>query len=154
VLGASVSNFGPRAGYDGRDLYVDIDLDPDKHGDNDLLPAEFRTDKFSLPTIFRVGISAPIQVGSSNKFTLAVDAVHPNDNLEKVNVGAEWEFKEIFSLRGGYRDLFIPDSEGGLTLGAGIRMSMIEMYNVHFDYAWSDYGRLNDVHRITIGFSF
>ncbi|HEX3072540.1 MAG TPA: PorV/PorQ family protein [Ignavibacteriales bacterium] len=154
ILGASVSNFGPRAKYDGRDLYIDVDLDPDKHGDNDLLPSELRMDEYSLPTVFRVGISAPFKLGNSHKFTIAADAIHPNDNMEKVNVGAEWEFKEMFSLRGGYRDLFLPQSEGGLTLGAGIRMSMIETYNVRFDYAWSDYGRLNDVHRMSIGFSF
>ena len=54
-IGASVSNFGPRAGYDGRDLFIDYDFDPDKYGDNDGIPAELRTDEFSLPTLFRVG---------------------------------------------------------------------------------------------------
>ena len=28
--------------YDGRDLYLDYDFDPDKYGDNDKLPAELK----------------------------------------------------------------------------------------------------------------
>ena len=91
TLGASVSNFGPRAGYNGRDLYIDYDNNTDINGDNDKLPAELRTDKYSLPTVFRVGVSYPFLFGNSHKVTIAADAVHPNDNYEKVNVGAEWE---------------------------------------------------------------
>jgi opacity protein-like surface antigen len=154
TLGASVSNFGPRASYNGRDLFIDYDFDPKVYGDNDQLPAELRTDAYQLPTLFRAGISYPINIGSSNKILLAADAIHPNDNDEKVNVGAEWTFLENFSIRGGYRDLFINDSEGGLVLGAGINFSPIESYKLRVDYAWADYGRLNNVHRFSIGIGF
>ena len=151
TLGASVSNFGPRSGYDGRDLYIDYDFDPDKYGDNDGLPAELRTDDYSLPTVFRVGISYPITISRGNSLLLSVDALHPNDNYEKLSVGAEWTFFEMFAVRGGYRDLFVDDSEGGLMLGAGINLKVNDYSNVRFDYAWADYGRLDQVHRFTVG---
>jgi opacity protein-like surface antigen len=61
---------------------------------------------------------------------------------------------QSFSLRGGYRDLFIPDSEGGLVLGAGFRIDFLDNYNIRFDYAWADYGRLNQAHRFTLSLGF
>ena len=157
TLGASILNFGPRAGYDGRDLYINYDFDPDKYGDNDLLPAELRTDTYSLPTSFRVGISYPLIINEDNKVTFALDAFHPNDNTENVSIGSEWQFLNSFSVRGGYRDLFLPDSrerEGGLVLGAGVRVNVLESYNLRFDYAWADYGRLEQAHRFTISLGF
>ena len=154
TIGASIINFGPRAGYDGRDLYINYDFEPKKYGDNDLLPAELRTDQYSLPTSFRVGISYPLIVNEDNKITFAVDAFHPNDNYESVSVGSEWQFLNTFSVRGGYRNLFLTDSEGGLTLGAGFRVNVFESYNLRFDYAWSDYGRLEQAHRFTVGLGF
>ena len=154
TVGASILNFGPRAGYDGRDLYINYDFDPDKYGDNDLLPAELRTETYSLPTSFRVGISYPLIINEDNKVTFAIDAFHPNDNTENVSIGSEWQFLNNFFVRGGYRDLFIPDSEGGLVLGAGVRVDVLDSYNLRFDYAWADYGRLEQAHRFTISLGF
>jgi len=154
TVGASILNFGPRAGYDGRDLYINYDFNSDKYGDNDLLPAELRTDAYSLPTSFRVGISYPLIINEDNKVTFAIDAFHPNDNTESISIGSEWQFLNSFSVRGGYRDLFIPDSEAGLVLGAGVRVNVLESYNLRFDYAWADYGRLEQAHRFTISLGF
>ena len=157
TVGASILNFGPRAGYDGRDLYINYDFDPDKYGDNDLLPAELRTDTYSLPTSFRVGVSYPLVINEDNKVTFAIDAFHPNDNTENVSIGSEWQFLNILSVRAGYRDLFIPDSEereGGLVLGAGVKVNVLENYNLRFDYAWADYGRLEQANRFTISLGF
>ncbi len=154
TVGASILNFGPRAGYDGRDLYINYDFNSDKYGDNDLLPAELRTDAYSLPTSFRVGVSYPLIINEDNKVTFAMDAFHPNDNTESISIGSEWQFLNSFSVRGGYRDLFIPDSEAGLVLGAGVRVNVLESYNLRFDYAWADYGRLEQAHRFTISLGF
>jgi len=154
MLGASVSNFGPRASYNGRDLYVNYDFDSDKNGDNDKLPAELRTDSYSLPTVFRVGATYPVKINESNLLLFSAEATHPNDNFESVNVGAEWTLFNTFSLRGGYRDLFLQDSEGGLMLGAGAKVEVNSVYNIRFDYAWGDYGRLAEAHRFTVGIGF
>lgn len=150
TIGASVSNFGPKAQYDGRDLFVDYDFDADKYGDNDGLPAELRTDEFTLPTLFRVGVSYPIIISNSNKIIMTVDALHPNDNNESIRAGLDWQLTNNFNVRAGYRDLFMEDSEGGLTLGAGINVKLMD-YKFLFDYAWADYGRLENVHRFSLG---
>jgi hypothetical protein len=153
TLGASVSNFGPRTQYSGRDLYIDYDFDPTKYGDNDQLPAELRTNSYSLPTLFRVGISFPWQPGMNHQITMAVDALHPNDNQESLQLGAEWMAFRHFFLRGGFRDLFLDDREGGLVLGGGMELGFAK-YSFRFDYAWTDYARLDETHRLTIGFGF
>lgn len=154
ALGASVSNFGPRSSYSGRDLYVNYDFNSKKNGDNDHIPSEIRTDSYSLPTIFRVGASYPIKINESNKLLVTAEATHPNDNFESVNTGLEWTMFNTLSLRAGYRDLFLQDSEGGLMLGAGARVEVNSLYNIRFDYAWGDFGRLAQAHRFTVGVGF
>lgn len=154
VVGASVSNFGPRASYDGRDIYFNYDADPAQHGNPPRLPAELRTDSYGLPTLFRVGISYPVEFSSWNRLTISADALHSNDNVERMNVGGEWLFFNTFAVRGGYRDLFMSESEGGLVLGTGARVNFSGESNVSFDYAYADYGRLNNVHRLTVGLHF
>lgn len=154
TIGASVSNFGPRASYDGRDIFFNYDADPSKHGDDSRLPAELRMGTYSLPTLFRVGLSYSIMLTDWNQLIVSSDAMHSNDNNERINIGGEWSFLNTFFLRGGYRDLLLEDSEGGLVLGAGAKVGFSNTSDVSFDYAWADYGRLNSTHRFTVGVHF
>ncbi len=154
VVGASVSNFGPRASYSGRDVYFNYDADPTKHGDHPRLPAELRMGSYSLPTLFRVGLSYRLQISNWNQLIVASDAIHTNDNTERINIGGELLFLNTFAVRGGYRDLFLKDAEGGLVLGAGAKVGFSGNTNLSFDYAWADYGRLNGTHRFTVGIRF
>ncbi len=154
ILGASVSNFGTRSSYDGRDLYINYDFDPTKYGDNNKLPAELRTDYFNLPTVFRAGLSYQFVFNDNYKLLIAADAVHPNDNDQYVNFGGELSLLKILSLRAGYRNLWMPDAEGGLVLGGGLSTSFNETNNIRFDYAYADYGRLAETHRITLSVGF
>ncbi len=80
--------------------------------------------------LFRFGLSANVLrdfLGSEeHDWILAVDAIHPNDNPEYVNVGTELSlYRRMISLRGGYRQLFLDDREGGLTLGVGVGADVI-----------------------------
>ena len=153
-IGASVSNFGPRASYEGRDIFFNYDADPEKHGDHPALPAELRMGSYGLPTLFRVGVSYSIYLTDWNRLIISSDALHTNDNNERINFGGEWTFLNSFSLRGGYRDFLLQDSEGGLVLGAGANVGFSGTSEVSFDYAWADYGRLNSTHRFTVGLHF
>lgn len=152
-LGASISNFGTRGMFDGRDLRIRFDQDEDLHGDNSNLPAALETDDFPLPVLFRVGLGFPIEIGANNSLRLVADASQPSDNTSSVSFGGEWTFMDVFSARGGYQNLFQQDAENGLTLGAGLQYGLLG-YEFRFDYAWADYGRLDDVQRFTVGFSF
>ncbi|MEM0961062.1 MAG: PorV/PorQ family protein [Bacteroidota bacterium] len=153
VLGASISNFGAPASFDGTDLRIRFDQDPDVFGDNDNLPAALETDAFSLPVLFRVGMSVPVRVGASS-VTLAADAYQPSDNSNSVSVGGEWTYANLISARAGYQDLFLDDAEGGLRLGGGLAYR-VSGFDVRFDYAWADHGsRLGVTQRFTLGVGF
>ncbi len=147
-IGSSISNIGTKGGFSGRDLAMQYDNDPDRYGDNSALPGERFTDDFPLPILFRVGLAYPKQVGRDSRLLLEVDAFHPSDNTESMSLGAEWTWKEALSLRSGYQNLAQKDSEVGLTLGIGLR-GRIGQPEFHFDYAWADYGRLEETHRLT-----
>lgn len=154
TIGAALMNFGPRAKYEGRDAYVNFDFDPKKYGDNDQLPAQLRMDEWGLPTAFRVGMSYPVKFSKDYKLILTADAFHPNDNKESISLGGELQLLDIFYVRGGYRNLFLEDLEGGAVLGGGVKASISGGYVIRFDYAWADYGRLDQAHRFTFGIGF
>jgi len=152
-IGASISNFGTRAKYDGRDLRIVYDQNAKKYGDNNALPAELFMNDFPLPILFRVGVGLPVAIDDNNRAFVAVDAFHPSDNTESVSFGAEWTFFDTFALRGGYQNLFLADSEVGLTFGAGLRYGT-QSFTLFVDYGWADQGRLEKTQRFTLGLSF
>lgn len=152
-IGSSLSHFGTRASFDGRDLRILYDNDPSRYGDNGALPGLRYTDAFALPTLFRVGLGWPHRFNRDHALQLAVDAYHPGDGAESVSLGGEWAFRELFALRAGWQNLMLKDSETGATLGAGIR-GQVEEYRYHCDYAWADHGRLGQAHRLSVGVSF
>ena len=153
VLGASISNFGVPASFDGTDLRIRFDQDPDVYGDNDNLPAALVTEEYALPVFFRVGMSVPVQLGDS-RLTLAADAYQPSDNSNSVSVGGEWTYANLISARAGYQDLFQDDAEGGLRLGGGLA-TRVSGFDLSFDYAWADHGsRLGATQRFTLGLGF
>jgi long-subunit fatty acid transport protein len=152
-IGASLSNFGTRAKFDGTDLRVLYDQNAAKYGDNGSLPAELFTQDYPLPILFRVGLGMPFHIDENNVLHVAADAFHPSDNTESISLGGEWVFMRTFAVRGGYQNLFQQDSEVGLTLGAGLQYETDD-YRLNFDYAWADHGRLEQTHRLTLGVSF
>jgi len=152
-LGASLCNYGLPAQYSGRDLRIQYDLYRERYGDNSSLPGQVVTGEYPLPVIFRVGLSYPLQLSENNKFHFAVNAFHPNDNNESISLGAEWLFMKTLALRAGYQNLFLEDTEVGLTLGTGVQMK-ISGFDFHVDYAWVDYGRLENAQRFTAGIMF
>jgi hypothetical protein len=152
-LGASISNFGTRGKYDGRDLRVKFDQNLLINGDNNQIPAQINTDEFPLPVIFRVGLGMPFIIDPDNKISVEVDAFHPSDNTESISFGGEYLFYNTFALRAGYQNLFQQDSEVGLTLGGGVQYDMVG-YRFNFDYCWADQGRLKESHRLSVGLTF
>ena len=80
---------------------------------------------------------------------------HPNDNAEWVNIGMEYALAETFFLRSGITTLFREDTEEGLTFGAGMNYRIgRSATQLKFDYAYSAYGRLKNVQRLSLGLKF
>jgi len=152
-IGSSITNFGTSGRYSGRDLEITYDNDPTRQGDNGALPGERSTSDYPVPVMFRVGVGYPYRLSPEWRAWTALSAVHPSDNSESVSGGVELRYREMFAVRAGYQDLFKKDSEQGLAAGVGLR-GKLSTTTYRVDYAWADFGRLEGVHRITVGFAF
>lgn len=154
VLGMAISNFGQKMHMTGQNAVVLYDNDPLSSGNNGRVAAELSTGEWSLPLNFRVGIAYQPDLGDMHRIILAVDAMHPSDDYESVNVGGEYTFNGFVSFRGGYKALFLKDSEESFTLGIGFRQPLLGNVMLLADYAYADFGRLSSVHKFTVGMSF
>ena len=150
-IAASISNFGSKMQLSGRDVTTIMNSGA---GGGNLVNTNLELEKFDLPLLFRFGISSDIIRDKDNRITIAVDAVHPNDHTEFINSGLEYAWNEMIYIRGGYNSLFEEDSEKGLTLGVGLHYRIIDLVKIKIDYAYQDFGRLNNVQYISLGIDF
>jgi hypothetical protein len=154
-IGMSISNYGTKMQLDGQDLRTQTDLDTKIAGNNPSIDAYLAAGKFDLPLIFRVGMSVDLLKGMyDSNLIFSMDALHPNDDVESINVGMEYTFHKMVSLRWGYKSLFARDSEEGLCFGGGINYKLFSQTTLHLDYAWGDFGVLNDIQKFSLGLSF
>lgn len=155
TIGASISNFGTRMKLAGRDTRTFARVDPDKLGSNDRIPYQIDLTSWNLPLFFRIGVSTNAINSKDFKWTIAVDALHPNDNYESVNIGTEITYQGFLTIRGGYQSLFLADHEGGLSFGIGMNSKTLFSNNiVSFNYAYRDFGKLKSIQMFSLGISF
>lgn len=154
IIGMSISNFGASLKMEGKDVFVNYDEAPQFGGSNDRIPAYKLTDKFPLPLLFRVGLAMDILNTNNSKLTIAIDAAHPNNNTEYVNLGMEYVFRSQVALRLGYKNLFTLDSEEGFTAGVGTKLKLAGGVALKIDYAYQELGRLENAQRFSLGFEF
>ena len=157
-IGMSISNYGTRLRYDGIDIMVPIDPEPDEYGNFDDVQGLYKTSEWELPLIFRLGCSFEPIYTDSYRLLLAIDALHPNNNNESINIGTQFSYvnpgKASFFIRAGYKGLFLKDSQYGLTYGGGIRFYIDDYSSFDIDYSYKTLGILGDVHLYTIKYSF
>lgn len=154
ILGMSITNFGSKMKLEGNSLLVLYDPDETTEGNNGRIPASLSTEEWALPLNFKFGIAYKALQDESSILTLAIDASHPSDNYESIDLGAEYVFADFLALRGGYKSMFLVDSEEGMTFGIGVKQSVVGALQFAFDYAYQDFGRLKDVQKFTIGILF
>ncbi|MGD8778009.1 MAG: PorV/PorQ family protein [Ignavibacteria bacterium] len=157
-IGMSISNYGTKLAYDGIDLKESVDILPDEDGNYANVAARYELDAWELPLIFRLGISFNPYLDETHKVIVAVDALHPNNNSESVNVGAEYSLKiptygSIF-LRGGYKGFFLDESNYGLSLGIGFILNVFGNQSIKFDYSYRDHETLGSIYSYSIGYQF
>jgi len=159
-IGMSIANYGTKMRYDGMDLLQPIDPTPYTAGEYDNVEGQYRTLGWELPLIFRIGMALHPLVTNYQRLTLEIDALHPNNNVESVNIGGEYEFTlpafGSFYLRGGYKALFMEHSEYGPAFGTGVILRMASLNNmaVRLDYAYRDVGILGTNHAYSLSLMF
>lgn len=161
-IGMSISNYGTRLRYEGMDLLQPIDISKDEDGNYSDVSGKFNTTAWELPLIFRIGIAAHKHVTQYQRFTLAIDALHPNNNHEYVNVGAEYKVTipvaGDFFLRAGYKGLTDSDkmkkSVYGPSFGAGFINTISPGFALKVDFAYRSYGILGNTLSYDFGIIF
>ena len=152
---SSISNYGSKMQMGGQDLLVRHTADPTAAGSNNTLDANLATDQFDLPLHLQIGLSRDFEITDEHRFTIAVDAIHPNDNSQYVNVGGELSFfNDLFCVRGGYKALFLKDSQEGLTLGVGVKYEGMRSFKVLVDYSYQRMQYLDNLHSFGVQLSF
>jgi len=163
-IGFSIMNFGPDVTFsvdedgDGR-----IDEDPldgvsqdDDNGDGvidglDLDGEDVIQKATPLPLTFRAGIAMDVLQTENSRATLVAELAHPPDNEERYQFGGEYWLADMLALRAGWK---LNMDEGGFTAGAGFKWPFTSSSSFSIDYAFTDLGRLTNVHRVSTSISF
>jgi len=148
TIAMSMTNFGPDMQFAGPDLSVTYDNDP--NFPNRLVPTRLETETYPLPLNFEFGIAMDLYSSQFVNALIAVDAVHPNDNQERIHIGTEVSFYDRLFFRGGYK---INHDDETYNFGGGVT-AFIAGAMTSFDYAYSVYDILPDVHRFSFGVNF
>jgi len=151
-IGMSISNYGTRMKFDGMDLLEPIDISDDEHGNYSDVSGKYNLSGWELPLLFRIGISAHKHITQYQRLTLAIDALHPNNYHEYINVGAEYKatipVAGDFFLRAGYKGISdkekMDDSVFGPTFGVGIINTLAPGFALKIDFAYRSYGILGN----------
>ena len=129
-FGMVIRNFGPAIEY--QEVSTSLPLNFVMGGAMDLMDLFMPGNTSDSSLLFSLGFS------------------HPNNYTERVNVGAEYTFLNMLSLRGGYE--FNQDI-AGLTAGFGVTPE-IAGSKLDFSYSYSDFDLFQGVNRLSIAVSF
>jgi len=157
-IGASLNNFGLSEVkfLDKKEFFeVNENYDPAVDDPQDsLITRIVNGESFPIPQTFTFGVSAYLMDSDQSLFLhnenisclLAYQLQHPRDYDMQHNVGLEFSFIDIISLRGGYK--FNYDEES-ITFGVGL-----DYNGFSFGYAYDPFGTiLEPVHRFSFAFS-
>ena len=141
ILGMSVTNFGPDVQFSGEGLEQQVADTLSVDGTLSKL-----TDKFPIPMSFRLGIKKDIFNDDIHKLTIAMDGVNPIDYVVTGNLGLEYSWLETAYVRGGTH---LNHDTASFTVGAGIKIG-----NIFVDYAFANYGILENTNQFGLRFGF
>ena len=104
------------------------------------------------PTTFLLGVSYDAVRVGDHALTVAGQLTNPNDNAEQLNVGAEYVWADLLSLRAGYR--FGVEEANLPSLGFGVQIPGLGDRQLRADYGFDRLERLGTTHRIGISAQF
>jgi hypothetical protein len=101
---------------------------------------------------------------------IVADATKPQDSDQLIFTGGEYTFGGFFSVRGGWKfnysgtndsklnefdgeTISVARTEEGFSLGGGLIVPLKEK-SLLLDYAYTEFGILDSVHRLSLAFSF
>ncbi|MBN2357049.1 PorV/PorQ family protein [candidate division KSB1 bacterium] len=161
AFGVTLRNLGGEMRYDGTSIEFNSSIPWADPG------ATSRTTKldmaaFELPTSMTMGISYGYKLNDMQ--ALNISGLYSNNSyaVDNLSAGAEYAFKDMVFLRGGYALPLYPedypedikdDSQFGLAFGAGVHIPLGNT-KVMIDYAYRDMKLFDANQYFSIGFSF
>jgi len=101
TLAFSIHNLGTQMKYEGQDLNATKKIVDELYMQP--LDVQFLTSSYNVPLIFRAGVVSEVYTDDDHNVTAAFDFVTLSESPEQFVLGAEWTWKKILSVRGGYR---------------------------------------------------
>lgn len=155
IIGMAMTNFGTDMRLAGRDLRRRYDIDPNQTGNNDGLPVNLEVGAWALPLSFNVGVSAEAYRAGDLSLLLSAQGQAPSDNSQSASFGGEFAFRNLFFVRGGYRQAFSSVAEdGGWTLGFGLNYALNPRLGLTVDYVFQEYEPFGTPQMFTVGVRF
>jgi len=124
------------------------------------------TSEVELPTAFRFGIATEL-VGSSSSLLLPtpdhrlltmIDISDPTDGPLSPRIGVEYSFRGLAFLRAGKRwsneDQISYEFSHGLSFGGGVALPLPGNRRALLDYAYTDFGELQNVQAFAVEIAF
>jgi hypothetical protein len=146
----NISNLGPEMKFSGPELNFNYNPQPGNDSyDNSKGVVDVQP--YDLPLMFRIGAAYDTYPSEATRMSFAVEARDPADNQQQASFGTELAYNEMFFLRGGYKFNY---EEETVSLGAGINLPVWDRSQLSINYAWADFGRLQNVHRFSFGLCF
>jgi hypothetical protein len=115
-LGFSMFNLGTQMSYTGKDLNDTKRLYDALYAQK--LDVQYLTTAYSMPLIFRAGISSDVFTDEENNVIAALDFITHSDAKEQFALGGEWTWKKLLSVRAGWN--FGQDQMVGISGGIGL----------------------------------
>lgn len=147
-IAASLSNFGTKLKFTGRDLSVTYNV-PDNPS-NKQIPADLSTIEWDIPLLFRFGVSNYFINNDQVSLLVAYDVLDSRDYEVRHNVGGELGLYKILYLRGGYKFNY---DEIKYTAGIGLDFMEILKYQLKLDYVYLDYGDFDALNQFSLIFN-
>lgn len=142
-LGATIKNLGPNMRFSGPGFEKIIGTEPRKSE-----PAAFE-----LPSSVNFGISYDIYNYENNRL-MAQGAFQSNNFSEdEYRFGAEYSFRDMFFLRGGFAASNQTEYIYGPAAGAGLKLKMGGT-DITVDYSWAKTDFFKDNQVFTVKFAF
>lgn len=110
---------------------------------------------FQLPLTFKIGAAMDILdafygAHEDHSLNIAFDASHPRDFSERINFGAEYWYKDMVALRGGYS---FNHDVSNLSGGIGIEQD-IGGVRILIDYSFTNNEYFDGVNRFSLGIAY
>lgn len=143
-LGFAIFNLGSEMEYEGQDLKTTKKyIEELKSAPWDVT---FLANPYTMPLIFRAGISSEVIAQEDHKVILAGDFITLSDTPEQFAIGAEYTWIDLVSVRAGYR---FGQDQLGLSFGLGLSY-LTDGVKGQLDYSLTPTADIGWINRLSI----